>query len=59
MLIVGRAVAGMGGSGLMNGGLTIMANSISPTKRPGKITSEYFAADANCYLSIYGNHDIR
>lgn len=33
MLIVGRAVAGMGGSGLMNGGLTIVAACVSLEKR--------------------------
>lgn len=36
MLIVGRAVAGMGGSGLLNGGLTIMAGAVPLAKRPGK-----------------------
>jgi MFS family permease len=35
MLIIGRAVAGMGGSGLMNGGLTIIAASAPIHKRPG------------------------
>ncbi|KUJ12632.1 MFS multidrug transporter [Mollisia scopiformis] len=34
MLIVGRAVAGMGGSGLMNGGLTILAACSPPERRP-------------------------
>ncbi|KAF8850711.1 MFS multidrug transporter [Acephala macrosclerotiorum] len=34
MLIVGRAVAGLGGSGLMNGGLTILAACAPPEKRP-------------------------
>lgn len=36
MLIIGRAVTGMGGSGLINGALTIMAASSAPEKRPGK-----------------------
>lgn len=35
MLIIGRAVAGLGGSGMMNGGLTIIAASAPPEKRPG------------------------
>ena len=34
MLIVGRAVAGMGGSGLINGALTIIAASVPLKKRP-------------------------
>lgn len=35
MLIVGRAVAGMGSSGLQNGALTIMAAAVPMQKRPG------------------------
>ncbi|KAH0831780.1 hypothetical protein AYO21_06304 [Fonsecaea monophora] len=34
MLVVGRAIAGMGSSGLMNGVLTIFAVSASPSVRP-------------------------
>jgi len=34
MLIVSRAVAGLGGSGLMNGSLTIISNSVPLHKRP-------------------------
>ncbi|KXJ92627.1 efflux pump protein [Microdochium bolleyi] len=34
MLIVGRAVAGLGYSGLTNGSLTIIAAAIAPPKRP-------------------------
>ncbi len=34
MLIVGRAVAGLGGSGLVNGALTIIAASVPLTRRP-------------------------
>jgi MFS family permease len=34
MLIAGRAVAGMGAAGLMNGGLQILANSAPLEKRP-------------------------
>lgn len=36
MLIVGRAVAGMGGAGLVNGALTIIASSVPLIKRPRK-----------------------
>lgn len=35
MLIVGRAVAGLGGSGIINGALTIIAACIPLDKRPG------------------------
>lgn len=35
MLIVGRAVAGMGGSGIQNGAFTIVAGSVPMPKRPG------------------------
>ncbi|KAI9879279.1 MAG: hypothetical protein M1830_009009 [Pleopsidium flavum] len=34
MLIVGRAVAGLGGSGLMNGGLTILNSCVPPHRQP-------------------------
>ncbi|KAH8434236.1 uncharacterized protein LDX57_011874 [Aspergillus melleus] len=34
MLIIGRAVAGMGASGLNNGALTILASTTPPEKRP-------------------------
>jgi len=34
MLIVGRAVAGMGAAGLFSGGMTIIAYSVPLRKRP-------------------------
>jgi MFS family permease len=34
MLIIGRAVAGLGGAGLLNGGLTIISASAPIEKRP-------------------------
>lgn len=34
MLIVGRAVAGMGSSGIVNGALTIVATCVPMHKRP-------------------------
>lgn len=34
MLIIGRAIAGMGSAGLMNGGLTILSASMPLHKRP-------------------------
>lgn len=39
MLIVGRAVAGMGASGILNGTLTIIAGCIPMPKRPGMLLS--------------------
>ncbi|GJC85422.1 efflux pump mlcE [Colletotrichum liriopes] len=36
MLIAGRAIAGLGGSGLLNGGMTIIAGAIPLEKRPCK-----------------------
>lgn len=42
MLIIGRAVAGMGTSGLQSGGLTIIAASVPLEKRPGMCYT-YFA----------------
>jgi MFS family permease len=35
MLIIGRAVAGMGSSGLINGALTIIAGAVPLHKRAG------------------------
>lgn len=35
MLIIGRAVAGLGGSGISNGALTIITASVPLEKRPG------------------------
>lgn len=37
MLIVGRAVSGIGGSGLMNGGLTIVRACVPLDKNPGMV----------------------
>lgn len=34
MLIVGRAIAGMGASGIQNGAFTIVAQSVPMEKRP-------------------------
>lgn len=37
MLIVGRAVAGIGASGLNNGAVTIVSSAVSIQRRPGKL----------------------
>ena len=34
MLIAGRAIAGLGGSGLLNGGITMIAGAVPIEKRP-------------------------
>lgn len=39
MLIVGRAFAGMGGSGLLNGAYTIIHASVPPEKKAGMSTA--------------------
>lgn len=36
MFIVARAVAGLGASGLLNGGLTMVSSFLPKHKRPGK-----------------------
>jgi MFS family permease len=36
MLIVGRAVAGLGGAGIINGAITIVSSCTPLEKRPGK-----------------------
>lgn len=41
MLIIGRAVAGLGCSGLMNGCLTLIFGAITPEKRTRKFRSKY------------------
>lgn len=35
MLIIGRAIAGMGGSGLINGGMQIIYQAVPAQRRPG------------------------
>lgn len=37
MLIVGRAVAGMGGSGILNGAFTIVSGCVPMSRRPTMI----------------------
>ena len=37
MFIAGRTVAGLGSSGLMNGGMTIIAGAVPLEKRPGEL----------------------
>lgn len=44
MLIIGRAVAGMGGSGIQNGAFTIVAGSVPMPRRPGMLKTQL------CYI---------
>jgi MFS family permease len=53
MLIIGRAVAGLGGSGLMNGGLTILSTCVPLQKRPRKMPRKNANALANMNSLVY------
>lgn len=37
MFIVGRAIQGLGGAGLLNGAFTVIAATVSTDKKAGKI----------------------
>ena len=37
MLIIGRAVAGLGASGLVNGAITIISSAVPRERRPRKL----------------------
>jgi MFS family permease len=58
MFILGRTVAGLGGSGLMNGGMTVIAGAVPLEKRPCK-TSRYHPAKMpfahSNFNSVYGD----
>jgi MFS family permease len=60
MLIVGRAVAGIGGSGIVNGALTIISACVPLHKRAGKFsTSSSNAALPLTFLhSFFGVYDV-
>lgn len=56
MLIVGRAIQGCGGSGILNGALTILAAAAPISKRPSMyltILSLMFTVFPNLYASSY------
>lgn len=60
MLIVGRAIAGLGASGLTNGALTILAAIAPIHKRPGKALYIYCPLKKLKLISrINGHHDGR
>jgi MFS family permease len=53
MLIIGRAIAGIGGSGLMNGGLTVVA-TVSPVhKRPCESSAPLFRRRLSDVTLVY------
>lgn len=58
MLIVGRAISGMGGSGLLNGAYTIVSASVPIHKAPGTFFmffgSDYFPVKLICYIVYIG-----
>lgn len=53
MFIVGRAVAGMGASGLVNGALTIIAASVPLHKRAGTCPHAWKILDDGLILSLF------
>lgn len=52
MLIIGRAIAGLGSAGLQNGAFTIIAGAVPMQQQPGKETrfnmTAWYLAD--CWL---------
>jgi MFS family permease len=58
MLIVGRAVAGMGASGLTNGSLTIIAAAAPIHKRPGEVSALRSSPEIDSAFSNDGDHDV-
>lgn len=58
MLIIGRAVAGIGGSGLINGALIILNACVAPHRQPGMSkTARSILKSANKYLSFVRDLD--
>ncbi|KAL9117428.1 MAG: hypothetical protein Q9187_006037 [Circinaria calcarea] len=52
MLIIGRAVAGMGGSGLTNGALTIIGAAVPMEKRPAMLGIVISISQIGFYLNL-------
>lgn len=50
MLIVGRAIAGIGSSGILNGAFTIIAGCVPMPKRPGMFSA--IAYPVVCCLTL-------
>lgn len=64
MLIIGRAIAGMGGSGLSSGAISIIAASAPLAKRPGEsLTSSAEPRNPRVVLTVLvshiGDNDVR
>jgi hypothetical protein len=51
MLIIGRAVSGMGGAGLVNGALTILATSVPLVRRACKKPYPKYSVESLARLS--------
>jgi len=49
MLIVGRAIAGVGAAGLSSGAYTLLSASVPLEKRPGKLSNVNEKLEANTY----------
>lgn len=58
MLIIGRAVAGLGGSGLSNGALTIIGAAAPMHKRPGRFFHYWYLPGTNSNYSNNGDDDV-
>jgi MFS family permease len=58
MLIIGRAVSGLGASGLMNGSLTILAAAAPVEKRPGTDSCLRVDRELIVLFSFPGYHDV-
>ena len=53
MLIIGRAIAGIGGSGLMNGGFTIIGTVSPMGKRPCESFNDPLSLVSSDYTAVY------
>jgi len=49
MLIVGRAIAGVGAAGISSGAYTVLSASVPLEKRPGKLSNMDERLEANTY----------
>jgi len=53
MLIIGRAIAGLGAAGIINGAITVVSSCAPLEKRPGESSSP--TASRKSILTIYFN----
>ena len=59
MFIVGRTIAGIGGSGLATGGLTIISACVPLEKRASEFVRSRSTVQSDIYHSVCGIHDVR